>query len=66
MPAHTKLVNSEDASETEAEGEERPRRRTGRDRKEPKEEVIPGAHLEPDLVLEEERRRERLEDAAPA
>jgi small subunit ribosomal protein S9 len=41
--------------------EEQPRRRTGRDKKEPKEEVIPGAHLEPDLVLEEERRREQGE-----
>jgi small subunit ribosomal protein S9 len=40
--------------------EEAPQR-TGRDRKEPKEEVIPGAHLEPDLVLEEERQRQEGE-----
>jgi small subunit ribosomal protein S9 len=56
------LPADEQAAEApEGEGEERPRRRTGRDKKEPKEEVIPGAHLEPDLVLEEERRREQGE-----
>jgi small subunit ribosomal protein S9 len=48
------------AEADEAPAEEAPRR-TGRERKEPKEEVIPGAHLEPDLVLEEERQRQEGE-----
>jgi small subunit ribosomal protein S9 len=43
-------------------GEERPRpgRRRGREDR-PAEEVIPGAHLEPDLVLEEQAAREEAE-----
>ena len=48
------------AEAAEPAAEERPQR-TGRDRKEPKEEVIPGAHLEPDLVLEEERQAQEGE-----
>src|SRR5207237_780088 len=40
----------------EAPRERRPRREPGG--AEPEEEVIPGMHLEPDLVLEEERREE--------
>jgi small subunit ribosomal protein S9 len=55
---------SEEAAEPAAEGEpgERParERRPRRDRRrdEPEEEVIPGMHLEPDLVLEEAPREE--------
>jgi small subunit ribosomal protein S9 len=51
----------EAAPEAEGEPAEAPReRRPRRDRRsdEPEEEVIPGMHLEPDLVLEEERREE--------
>jgi small subunit ribosomal protein S9 len=44
------------AEEPEAPPERRPRRDRRSD--EPEEEVIPGMHLEPDLVLEEERREE--------
>jgi small subunit ribosomal protein S9 len=60
------------APEEPAEGEapageerERPKRRGKKD-KEAKDEVIPGEHLEPDLVLEEERRAAEagLEDVA--
>jgi small subunit ribosomal protein S9 len=51
---------SDEAPSEEAPGEappqERPRR--GRKQQEKQEEVIPGAHLEPDLVLEEEARQE--------
>jgi small subunit ribosomal protein S9 len=51
-----------EAEEPPAEGEERPprERRPRRDRRqdEPEEEVIPGMHLEPDLVLEETPREE--------
>jgi small subunit ribosomal protein S9 len=46
----------EEAAAREAARQERPRR--GRKRDEKQEEVIPGAHLEPDLVLEEEGREE--------
>ena len=43
-----------------AEGRPAPERRPRRERRraDPEEEVIPGMHLEPDLVLEEERREE--------
>jgi small subunit ribosomal protein S9 len=44
-----------EAAEGEAQAPERPRRGRKQDQKE---EVIPGAHLEPDLVLEEEAREE--------
>jgi small subunit ribosomal protein S9 len=51
------------AEEPAAEGEEsrerRPKRERGDDK--PEEEVIPGMHLEPDLVLEEQRQREESE-----
>jgi small subunit ribosomal protein S9 len=46
----------EEPAAAEAARPERPRR--GRKREERQEEVIPGAHLEPDLVLEEEGREE--------
>jgi small subunit ribosomal protein S9 len=45
-----------EAATPEAAPQERPRRR--RKQEEKQEEVIPGAHLEPDLVLEEEGREE--------
>ena len=50
------------AEEPAAEGEE-PQRRPKRERGDakPEEEVIPGMHLEPDLVLEEQRQREESE-----
>jgi small subunit ribosomal protein S9 len=49
---------------------ERPRRRDRRQQQQTEDEVIPGAHLEPDLVLEEEQRPEDeyaayAEDEAP-
>jgi small subunit ribosomal protein S9 len=51
-----------DEEEVEAPRAERPRpgRRRGEDEK-PADEVIPGAHLEPDLVLEEQRSQEEAE-----
>jgi small subunit ribosomal protein S9 len=67
---------AEEAPAEEPAAEEPARRRRKRDEKKKEEEVIPGAHLEPDLVLEEERReqarREQLagvefvEEEAPA
>jgi small subunit ribosomal protein S9 len=47
------------AADAPAEGGEEPRQRGGRGREkgEKREEVIPGAHLEPDLVLEEQQRQ---------
>jgi small subunit ribosomal protein S9 len=58
--AEEPAAEGEPASD-EAPGEDRPRdRRPRRDRRqdEPQEEVIPGMHLEPDLVLEEAPREE--------
>jgi small subunit ribosomal protein S9 len=51
------------AEEPAAEGEEPRERRPKRERGDakPEEEVIPGMHLEPDLVLEEQRQREESE-----
>jgi small subunit ribosomal protein S9 len=46
----------EPAAEGEADRERRPKRERGGDK--PEEEVIPGMHLEPDLVLEEQQREE--------
>jgi small subunit ribosomal protein S9 len=54
--------------EPEAEAEERPKRERKREKSsdEKKEEVIPGLHLEPDLVLEEERAEDEYSEyAAP-
>jgi len=52
-----------EAEEPAAEGTEPQERRPKRDRggDKPEEEVIPGMHLEPDLVLEEQRQREESE-----
>ena len=51
-----------EAEEPAAEGEEPRERRPKRERDDkPEEEVIPGMHLEPDLVLEEQRQREESE-----
>jgi small subunit ribosomal protein S9 len=54
---------ADEGGEPAAEGEEprerRPKRERGDDK--PEEEVIPGMHLEPDLVLEEQRQREESE-----
>ncbi len=47
------------AAEGEEPRERRPTRERGDDK--PEEEVIPGMHLEPDLVLEEQRQREESE-----
>jgi small subunit ribosomal protein S9 len=65
QPAAEQPASEEPAAEAPAEGapgEERPprERRPRRDRRqdEPEEEVIPGMHLEPDLVLEEAPREE--------
>jgi small subunit ribosomal protein S9 len=49
----------EPAAEGEAPRDRRPKRESGDDK--PEEEVIPGMHLEPDLVLEEQRQREESE-----
>jgi small subunit ribosomal protein S9 len=49
----------EPAAEGEAPRDRRPKRESGDDK--PAEEVIPGMHLEPDLVLEEQRQREESE-----
>jgi small subunit ribosomal protein S9 len=49
----------EPAAEGEEPRERRPKRERGDDK--PEEEVIPGMHLEPDLVLEEQRQREESE-----
>jgi small subunit ribosomal protein S9 len=49
----------EPAAEGEAARERRPKRERGEDK--PEEEVIPGMHLEPDLVLEEQKAREESE-----
>jgi small subunit ribosomal protein S9 len=49
----------EPAAEAEpAEAPERERRKPARDERRSEEELVPGAHLEPDLVLEEEQRPE--------
>ena len=51
--------------EPAAAGEERPRRdKRQPGRKEPKEEVVPGAHLEPDLVLDEARKEGDVDEYA--
>jgi small subunit ribosomal protein S9 len=58
---------AEEQEEAPAEEPERPEPRRRRKKDEAKEEeVIPGAHLEPDLVLEEEERRREDEYAAYA
>jgi small subunit ribosomal protein S9 len=50
-------AEEEPAAAEPAGAEERPRKgRKGRDKEGSEEELIPGAHLEPDLVLEEEQR----------
>jgi small subunit ribosomal protein S9 len=49
----------EPGAEGEAPRDRRPKRERGDDK--PEEEVIPGMHLEPDLVLEEQRQREESE-----
>jgi small subunit ribosomal protein S9 len=58
-PAAEEPAAEEPAAEGEAPEPERERRpRRGRRQDEPEEEVIPGMHLEPDLVLEETPREE--------
>ena len=52
-------ASDEPAAEGEEPRERRPKRERGDDK--PEEEVIPGMHLEPDLVLEEQRQREESE-----
>jgi small subunit ribosomal protein S9 len=52
-PAEPVAEGEEPAAEGEAARERRPKRERGDDK--PEEEVIPGMHLEPDLVLEEQR-----------
>jgi small subunit ribosomal protein S9 len=59
-PAETEEPAAEEpAAEGEEPRERRPKRERGEDK--PEEEVIPGMHLEPDLVLEEQRQREESE-----
>ena len=59
-PAETEEPAAEEpATEGEEPRERRPKRERGEDK--PEEEVIPGMHLEPDLVLEEQRQREESE-----
>src|SRR5439155_3518015 len=55
-----------DAAPAEAEGAEPPprERRPRGDEKPKKEEVVPGAHLEPDLVLEEARAEGEVDEYA--
>jgi small subunit ribosomal protein S9 len=48
---------AEDAPAEQPAAEERPRRRDREQAKQPEEEVIPGAHLEPDIVFEEQPQR---------
>jgi small subunit ribosomal protein S9 len=67
MAAAAEEAPEGEAGEAEAQPEERkpePKKKGKKDDK--KEEVIPGAHLEPDLVLEEERAREAaIPEAVP-
>jgi small subunit ribosomal protein S9 len=58
-PASDEPAAEEPAAEGEEPRERRPKRERGGDK--PEEEVIPGMHLEPDLVLEEQRQREESE-----
>jgi small subunit ribosomal protein S9 len=58
-PASDEPASEEPAAEGEEPRERRPKRERGADK--PEEEVIPGMHLEPDLVLEEQRQREESE-----
>jgi small subunit ribosomal protein S9 len=59
-PASDEPASDEPAAEGgEEPRERRPKRERGDDK--PDEEVIPGMHLEPDLVLEEQRQREESE-----
>jgi len=58
-PAADQPASDEPAAEGEEPRERRPKRERGDDK--PEEEVIPGMHLEPDLVLEEQRQREESE-----
>jgi small subunit ribosomal protein S9 len=58
-PAAEEPAAEEPAAEGEGPRERRPKRERGDDK--PEEEVIPGMHLEPDLVLEEQRQREESE-----
>jgi small subunit ribosomal protein S9 len=55
-----------EADEPPPEVEERPRPRRRREKRDADEEVIPGAHLEPDLVLEEEREEGEFAEYAGA
>ena len=58
-PAADQPASDEPAAVGEEPRERRPKRERGDDK--PEEEVIPGMHLEPDLVLEEQRQREESE-----
>jgi len=58
-PAADEPAAAEAAADGEESRERRPKRERGDDK--PEEEVIPGMHLEPDLVLEEQRQREESE-----
>ena len=58
-PAADEPAAEEPAAEGAEARDRRPKRERGADK--PEEEVIPGMHLEPDLVLEEQRQREESE-----
>jgi small subunit ribosomal protein S9 len=53
------------AEEPAAEEKPKPKRERKKDSKDKEPEVIPGAHLEPDLVLEEDARKDEADEYAP-
>ncbi len=62
--AEGETTEGEAAEEKPAE-RPKPKRDRKKDSKDKEPEVIPGAHLEPDLVLEEDARKEELDEYAP-
>jgi small subunit ribosomal protein S9 len=60
-PAAEEAAPTEETAPAEAPAAEERRRPPRRDAEPAEEEVVPGAHLEPDLVLEDQRRRDEEE-----